>query len=103
MPLIDLQAVRLEITIQQVLNLLQFAPTARVGPRLRGPCPVHGSRPDSRCFTAHLHRHRYRCFVCHSAGTQLDLWAAAHGLALPAAAVDLCRQLGRPVPWLSTD
>jgi formylglycine-generating enzyme required for sulfatase activity len=31
-------------------------------------------------------------------GNQLNLWAAAHQLLLPAAAVDLCRVLGIPVP-----
>ena len=42
MPGIDLRQVRREITIQQVLDLLGFVPTARRGPRLRGPCPIHG-------------------------------------------------------------
>jgi hypothetical protein len=75
---IDLRQVRREITIRQVLDLLGFVPTARRGPRLRGPCPIHGdSRSQNRIFSAHLGCHRYRCFRCHSAGTQLDLWAAA--------------------------
>ncbi len=101
MPLIDLKAVRSQIPIQQVLDLLQFAPVSRDGRRLRGPCPLHDSEPHSRSFSVHLGRHRYRCFVCHSSGTQLDLWAAVHNLSLPAAAADLCRRLGCPVPWLS--
>jgi DNA primase len=98
MPLIDLKAVRSQIPIQQVLDLLQFAPVSRTGLRLRGPCPLHDSGLHSRSFSVHLSRHRYRCFVCHSAGTQLDLWAAVQGLSLPAAAADLCRRLGRPIP-----
>ena len=44
MPEIDFQQVRSQITIEQVLDLLGFIPTARVGVRLRGPCPIHGSR-----------------------------------------------------------
>ena len=101
MPGIDLRQVRREITIRQVLDLLGFVPTARYGPRLRGPCPIHGDyRPQSRVFSVHLGCHRYRCFRCHSAGTQLDLWAAVHDLSIYAAAGDLCHRLGIPIPYL---
>ena len=101
MPGIDLKQVRREITIQQVLELLNFAPTACEGPRLRGPCPIHGdSHARSRAFSVHLGCHRYRCFRCHSAGTQLDLWAAVRGLSIYAAAKDLYEHLGIPIPYL---
>jgi DNA primase len=101
MPGIDLKQVRHEVGIQQVLGLLDFVPTSRKGPRLRGPCPIHGdSSPPSRVFSAHLGCHRYRCFRCHSAGTQLDLWAAVHSLSIYAAAKDLCEHLGIPIPYL---
>jgi DNA primase len=101
MPGIDLKQVRREVGIQQVLGLLNFVPTARKGLRLRGPCPIHGdSSPPSRVFSVHLGCHRYRCFRCHSAGTQLDLWAAVHGLQIYAAAKDLCQHLGIPIPYL---
>jgi len=101
MPGIDLRQVRREITIRQVLDLLGFVPTARCGPRLRGPCPIHGDcRPQSRVFSVHLGCQRYRCFRCHSAGTQLDLWAAVHDLSICAAAGDLCHRLGIPIPYL---
>jgi DNA primase len=101
MPGIDLKEVRREVGIQQVLSLLNFVPTSREGPRLRGPCPIHGdSSPPSRVFSVHLGCHRYRCFRCHSAGTQLDLWAAVHGLTIYAAAKDLCEHLGIPIPYL---
>lgn len=103
MPGIDLKQVRSQITIQQVLDLLGFVPTVRVGVRLRGPCPIHGSRfTRSRVFSVSLAHNRYRCFKCHSAGTQLDLWAAVHGLSIHAAAEDLCQRLGIPVPRLSS-
>lgn len=101
MPGIDLRRLRCEITIQQVLDLLGFVPTARRGARLRGPCPIHGDcRPRSNVFSVHLGCHRYRCFRCHSAGTQLDLWAAVHNLSIFAAAGDLCHRLGIPIPYL---
>jgi len=101
MPGIDLKQVREQIPIQQVLDLLGFVPTARVGARLRGPCPVHGSSfARSRVFSVSLVHNRYRCFKCHSAGTQLGLWAAVHGLSICAAAEDLCQRLGILVPRL---
>jgi DNA primase len=101
MPGINLRQVRRAIRIQQVLDLLGFVPTGRYGPRLHGPCPIHGSsRPQSRIFSVHPGRHRHRCFRCHSAGTQLDLWAAVHHLSIHAAAEDLCRRLGIPIPYL---
>ena len=104
MPGIDLRQVRSQITIQQVLDLLGFVPITRAGYRLRGPCPIHASsRPQSRVFSVNLACHRYRCFRCHSAGTQLDLWAAIHRLSIYAAAKDLCRRLSLPIPYLPAD
>jgi len=101
---IDFKQVRSRITIEQVLELVDFVPTARAGVRLRGPCPIHGSsRPQSRSFSVNLHCDRYRCFRCHSAGTQLDLWAAVHRLSIHAAAAELCQRLGIPVPYLTSD
>ena len=101
MPGINLRQVCREITIQQVLDLLGFMPTARHGSRLRGPCPIHGDdQPQSRVFSVHLGCHRFRCFRCHSAGTQLDLWASVHNLSIYAATGDLCHRLGIPIPYL---
>ena len=103
MPGIDLKQVRQQIPIQTVLDLLGFVPTAREGFRLRGPCPIHGSRfARSRVFSVSLVHNRYRCFKCDSAGTQLRLWAAVHGLSIHAAALDLCQRLAIPVPWLTS-
>jgi DNA primase len=102
MPGIDFQQLRRQIPIQHVLDLLGFVPTARVGARLRGPCPIHRSRSaGSRVFSVSLTHHRYRCFKCHSAGTQLDLWAVVHGLTIYAAAEDLCQRLDITVPRLA--
>jgi DNA primase len=102
MPGIDLKQVRQQIPIQKVLDLLGFVPTARVGFRLRGPCPIHGSCfARSRVFSVSLVHNRYHCFKCRSAGTQLGLWATVHGLTIHAAALDLCQRLAIPVPWLT--
>ena len=101
---IDFKRVRSQIAMQAVLDLLGFVPVARIGNRQRGPCPIHAdSRPQSRSFSVNLGCHRYRCFRCHSAGTQLDLWAAVHGLSIHAAAGDLCRRCGIPVPYLNSE
>jgi hypothetical protein len=43
MPGIDFNALRQEISTQQVWDLLGFEPTTRTGAQLHGPCPVHGS------------------------------------------------------------
>ena len=37
---------------------------------------------------------------CHSKGNQLEFWAAVHQLPIYEAAIDLCRALGRDVPWI---
>ena len=103
MPAIDLAMLRSQVSIEQVLTLLGFVPSRRNGRWLRGPCPVHQSgRPQSRDFWVDLATHRYRCFECHSAGRQLDLWAAAHHLSIHTAAEDLSRRLGIAVPWLAS-
>jgi len=103
MPAIDLAKLRSQVSIEQVLTLLGFVPTRRNGRWLRGPCPVHQSRrPQSREFWADLVTNRYRCFKCHSAGRQLDLWAAANHLSVHAAAEDLCHRLGIEIPWLTS-
>jgi DNA primase len=103
MPAIDFTRLRSQVSIEQVLTLLGFVPSRRNGHWLRGPCPVHQSdRPQSRDFWVDLTTHRYRCFHCHSAGRQLDLWAAIHQLSVHDAAEDLCRRLGIPVPCLAS-
>jgi len=101
MPAIDLARLRSQISIEQVLLLLGFVPSCRDGRWLRGPCPVHQSgHSQSREFWVDLATHRYRCFKCHSAGRQFDLWAEAHHLPIHAAAEDLCHRLGIATPWL---
>lgn len=101
MPAIDLARLRSQVSIMQVLLLVGFVPSRRNGRWLRGPCPVHRSpHPQSREFWADLETHRYRCFKCHSAGRQLDLWAAVRHLPIHPAAEDLCRRLGMAIPWL---
>lgn len=98
---IDYRALRQQLQLSQVLELLGFVPSTRWGAQLRGPCPVHGSQtPRSRSFAAHLERHCWHCFRCGAGGNALDLWTAATRLPLYDAALDLCWRLHLEIPWL---
>ena len=99
---IDYRALRQQVRLAQVLDLLGFVPSTCCRNQVRGPCPVHRSRtPRSRSFAAHLQRHCWQCFRCGAGGNALDLWAAATRLPVYEAAVDLCRRLNLSIPWLS--
>lgn len=98
MPGVDFNVLRKEITMEQVLNQLRFQATGRSGSQLGGPCPVHRSSSSrSRTFSVNLDTGRYKC---HSYGNQIELWAAVNDMPPYEAAVDLCRVLGRQVPWI---
>jgi DNA primase len=98
---IDYAALRRGLRLGQILDLLGFVPSARVGAQVRGPCPLHGSRsPRSRSFAAHLERHCWQCFGCGASGNALDLWMAATQLPLYDAALDLCCRLNLAMPRL---
>jgi DNA primase len=98
---IDYTALRQQLRLGQVLELLGFEPSTRWGAQVRGSCPLHGSHtPRSRSFAAHLERHCWHCFRCGAHGNALDLWTAATGLPLYEAACDLCQRLHLEIPWL---
>jgi DNA primase len=97
---IDFAEVRALTTMADVLNLIGFVPRESSGDQVRGPCPVHPSAtPSGRSFSANLNTYIYRCFKCGSSGNHLDLYAAVSGLSLFEAAIALCEQLNRDVPW----
>jgi DNA primase len=100
-PGVDFDRVRSEITMEQVLSLLEFQPWKRSGLQWYGRCPLHEST-SGRCrsFSVNLAIGRYSCHRCHSHGNQLELWAAATKLPLHQAAIDLCHRLGRDIPWI---
>lgn len=101
MPGIDFAVLRREITMEQVLNLLEFEPTQRTGDQWYGGCPVHGSTSSrTRHFSVNVAKRRYCCHKCHSQGNQLELWAAVTKRDLHPAMIDLCQALGREVPWV---
>jgi DNA primase len=102
MPGINFGLLREQITMGEVLQLLQFEPTVRRGDQWRGPCPVHGSQnPRSRSFSVNVRWGRYHCFACGSRGHALELWSAVHGLSLYNAAVELCTLVGLEPPWVT--
>ena len=101
MPGVDFRRIRAEISMREVLEQLGFAPARCAAAQWRGPCPVHkSSSPQSRVFSVNIDSQRYFCHRCGSRGNQLELWAAVHNLPLHEAALDLCRALGREVPWI---
>jgi DNA primase len=101
-PGVAFDRVRALVTMEQVLSLLGFQPTTRSGSQWYGRCPLHDSGPGCRrrSFSVNVAIGRYCCHRCGSRGNQLELWAAATKLPLHQAAIDLCRRLGRDVPWV---
>jgi hypothetical protein len=95
---LDYAAIREQIPIRRVLELLDWQPVLRRGPQWRGPCPLSCClsfrSQATRCFSVHLSRDLFRCFHCNGYGNQLDLWAAATEQPLHPATLDLCNRLG---------
>ena len=105
MPGVDFDLLRREITMQQVLDEIGFAPTEHGRDQLYGLCPVHDStssdKPNSRVFSVNIQTGRYYCHKCKSHGDQLELYAAVQGTTLYKATIALCRALGREIPWIT--
>jgi DNA primase len=102
MPGIDFAELRRQLRLGQVLELIHFEAVSRRGAQVRGPCPMHGSRPPrSRVFAAHLERQLWHCFHCGASGNALDLWLAVTQQPVYTGAVDRCRRLGLDVPYLA--
>jgi DNA primase len=101
---IDYQALRMAISMEDVLRLLDYNPSYRRGEQLRGACPIHdpSARGEPRCFSVHLGRGLFRCFACAAGGNQLDLWRLVHRLPLYEAARKLCHEARVPIPLIPT-
>lgn len=101
MPGIDFQRLRRAITIEQVLELLQFQCTARRGEQWYGCCPLHdSSAKHRRAFSVNIARNCYYCHKCGSRGDQLKLWSETTRQPLYQATIDLCERLGIETPWI---
>jgi DNA primase len=102
--LIDYRALRQQVPMEHVLDLIDYHPTSRRGHQLRGACPFHDpAHPKPRCFSVELKRGLFRCFECGAQGNQLDLWARLRRLPLHAAAQDLCEHAGVRIPKIGSD
>ncbi|MFV1967902.1 MAG: CHC2 zinc finger domain-containing protein [Pirellulaceae bacterium] len=97
---LDYAAIREQISILRVLELLDWKPTRRRGHQWRGVCPLCcSSDPRGKPqhpFSVHVTRNLFRCFRCQRSGNQLDLWAAATGLPLHPATINLRNHLDNP-------
>ena len=98
MPGIDFTNLRRQVSLTAVLDLVGFTATARRGPQVRGPCPVHGSASGSRSFAAHLDKSCWHCFRCGAGGNALDLYLAVTKLPVYEGALELCARLGVDAP-----
>jgi DNA primase len=102
--LIDYRALRHQVPMERVLDLIDYHPTSRRRRQLRGACPFHTSEPPNpRSFSVDLTRGLFRCFECGAQGNQLDLWVRLRRLPLHKAALDLCHHAGVRVPAINSD
>jgi DNA primase len=102
--LIDNRALRNQIPMARVLDLIGYHPTSRRRHQLRGACPFHiPERPTPRCFSVELTSGLFRCFDCGAQRNQLDLWAQLRSLPLHKAALDLCQHAGVCIPVIHPD
>lgn len=101
MPGIDYAAVKARLSWSVVLDAAGWTPTRNTWYRLRGPCPLRCSTSDA-CCAVDLRRARYYCGKCKRGGNRLDFFAAAKGVSLFRAAVELCAALGVDVPYLAS-
>lgn len=93
--LLDLAALRREVSIEQVLRQLGYLDSLRgSGPQRRGPCPLHDAPSDRyQSFSVHLGKGVFQCFHadCQAKGNTIDLWAAYHRLQIGQAAESLAQ------------
>jgi DNA primase len=100
MPGVDFDKIRNEITMEQVLDLIGFEPTSQRGEEWYGWCPLLDCMSQERPpFSVNVGMQVYYCHECQSKGNQIHLWAAFTQMLVYPAAIDLCRSLGREVPW----
>ena len=100
MPTIDFAAVKQQITIHQVLNLIGWEATLIKQGERRGPCPLCSSHSNSRVFQ--VKGDWWHCYgKCKRGGDQLELYASATSLPLYDATKALCFLFGVPLPIIS--
>jgi transposase len=83
-----------QLSMARVVDHLGLSPRLKgTGPQRRGPCPLHRGDGRGRTFSVHLGDNVFHCHDarCGQQGDVIDRWAAARGLSLRDAALDLVR------------
>lgn len=96
MPSIDFDAIKREISLSEVLDLIGWKPIWSQSGQHRGPCPLHASN-NVRSRSMSVNGDGWYCHKCKTGGDQLRLWAMVKGIELVPATIDLCKALNRPV------
>jgi hypothetical protein len=104
---IDFAHLTRQLPIARVLDQLGLSERlCGRGPQRRCACPLHRGGARGRTFSVNLGEHVFPCFdkLCGRKGDFIDLGAAAHGLALREAALDLVRTFNlEPAPCIGTE
>jgi transposase len=104
---IDFVHLKRQLLLGRVLDHLGLSSRLKgSGPQRRCACPLHRGDARGRTFSVNLDDGVFHCFDarCGQKGDVIDLWAAAHGLSLRAAALDLVRMFGlEPAPCRGTE
>jgi len=98
---IDFAELCRRIVLRDVLDLLGWTPLCQTGTDAQGPCPLHEPQgEDDWKFFVDLAANTFECRSpgCEKKGNQLDLYAAATGLPVDQAAVELCERMSMEVP-----
>jgi hypothetical protein len=96
---IDYRRLFAMITLGDVLHLIGYQRGEIIGVGTRGPCPLVCS-PDARSCTLSWVDDFWKCHRCGRSGKPFKLYMMYRGLGAYSAAVELCRMLGKPVPWM---
>lgn len=97
-PLIDFDALRQQVRMADVLQLVGVKITTLRADGARCPCPLHGSGPGSRSLSVELRKGMWRCVKCGQGGNLLDFYACVRQLPLYEAAIELAGRLGVELP-----
>lgn len=103
-PFVDFRAVRVRITMEQMLahyNVLDAF--KRSGSRFSGPCPIHGGSNPSQ-FPVDTDQNLWNCFSeCKHGGNTLDFIAKEEDISIHDAALKACEWFGISIEEITDD
>ncbi|MEO8271090.1 MAG: transposase [Aureliella sp.] len=95
---------REQVSMSQVLELLDWTPTRNSGGTLRGCCPMKCTEAkNDSSFAVNEAQKAFCCHRCGAQGNALDLWATSQNLTLFDATWDLIERLRLDPPLLQTE